>query len=134
MAFAIDKTPGVGAGEFYHPSNHFDLADQTATTAAQTLGAAAKSFSWRIWLKAFTKGTGTVAPTFTLEVADNSAFSTNVREIDRIAMPGNYASNALATYFNPDVKTPDGQKAFVRVRVIFSGTDSGTFDVMIDAA
>src|SRR5262245_22473 len=133
MAFVIDETPGIGPMEFMVPSNTFKLADQTATSAVQTLGAAAKTFAWQIWLKAFTRSAGTVGPIFALQVADNVGFSTNVREIDRgqLAISASSQLGSIGPQFG---RTPDGQKAFARILVVFSGSDSGTYDAKIVAA
>lgn len=133
MAFAMDKTPGVGPLEYGHPSNHFELADLTATSSILTLGAAAKSFNWSVSLKVFTRGTGTTSPVFVLEGADNVGFTTNVRTLDTIVI-GASATAQIGRGSSIQGRAPDGAKAFLRVRPIFSGTDTGTFDVMIDAA
>src|SRR5215510_13515104 len=116
------------------------LADQTATTAVQnftTWGGVSKACNWitaQINFKSFTVGTGTVYPIFALDVADNSALTTNKRRLGAFqpalveaigAIPG---TNPIHSFVIEGF-APDGGKAFARITVLFNGTSSGTFDV-----
>ncbi len=121
------------------------LADQTATTASQQfVGTGGRNVSalWvscMISLKSFTVGTGTVYPIFALETADNTGFTTNRRRIAQAqpglseaigAIPG---TNPIVSFFMEGMN-PDGGRNWVRVFVTFSGTSSGTFDLIIAGA
>ena len=134
MAFAIARKPGLGPAEFFVPGNRVQLADQTTTTAVQTLAAPAKTFAWMIYQKVSAVGTGTRGPVYTLQAADNSAFTTNVRELDSHEINPGLVATAVGFYVNPDVRAMDGAKSFVRILVSFSGTGSATFDAVIQAA
>jgi hypothetical protein len=86
-----------------------------------------------IWSKTFTRGTGTIGPLFEIQVADNSGFTTNVRTIAS-AYSSQAATGALwASYINGVV--PDNLLAqWCKIKVTYSGSDTGTFDINLDAA
>jgi hypothetical protein len=109
------------------PGNHFELADQTASTTGQSLATPAKFFRAIVYLKSFTVGTGQTV--FNLIAADNSGLSTNKRNIGSMALPivaGVYC-------FTLDGFTPDATKLFVGIVVTFGTGASGTYDAIIDA-
>lgn len=110
--------------------NRTSLADQTATTSTITFIAPVMAVRGLIWMKSFTGGTGTVGPIWEIQVADNPGFSTNVRTIAVAQGPrAVHAINDLAGV------VPDNRLAqWCKIKVTFSGTDTGTFDAVIDAA
>jgi hypothetical protein len=133
-------------GHFIHgPGMVMALADQTTTTASQQfVGSGGKliAANWLdliVYLKTFVVGTGTVYPIFTLEVADNTAFTTNRRRIAQY-QPG--LSEAIAAIpgtlpplsFTVRGACPDGAKNFWRLFCTLSGTSSMTYDVIAAGA
>lgn len=136
MAFAIINA-AIGAaiaGDTWDglPANRILLADQTVTTATQNFATVVRAVRAFIWLKAFTRGTGTVGPVFEIQVADNAGFTVNVRTIAASTFPNAATASLCAEYINGVV--PDNLlAAWCRIKVTFSGTDSGTFDVSLDA-
>jgi hypothetical protein len=133
-------------GHFIHgPGMVIALADQTTTTASQQfVGSGGKliSANWlevMIYMKTFVVGTGTVYPMFTLEVADNTGFTTNRRRIAQVqpvlaeaiaAIPGSLPPMSLSMRGG----CPDGAKNFVRLFCTTNGTSSMTYDVVFAGA
>lgn len=109
--------------------NRTMLADQTATSSTITFIAPVRAVRGMVWCKSFTAGSGTVGPIWEIQVADNSGFSTNVRTI-AIAQ-GPRAVHALRDLSGV---VPDNSLAqWCKIKVTFSGTDTATFDAVIDA-
>lgn len=120
-------TAPIRGGSVIPPGNITTFADQTATTAAWQPTFPCKWVFALVSLKAFTAGTGTVAPIFIIEGADDSGFTTNVRRVAEIGLTVREAAHSI--FF--EGPSPDGAKAYFRVRVIFNGTDTGTFDAQL---
>lgn len=109
----------------------FEFADQTASTAAVAgangdFGAAGMNyFKATVNLKTFTQGTGVSA--FGIQVADDAAFSTNLRTIAIAAIPfvaGQYCVHMSGV-------CPDGPKRYARVAFLPGAAASGTFDAFL---
>lgn len=124
---ALTLTAPIRGGSVIPPGNITTLADQTATSAAWQPTYQCKWMYALISLKAFTAGTGTVPPIFIIEAADDSGFTTNVRRIAEIGLTVREIAHSVFL----EGPCPDGAKAFFRVRVIFNGTDSGTYDAQL---
>ena len=125
-AYAIaNELPGS-----FDPGSHISLADQTTTTAVQTATQACAWFKAVVSLKTFTVSGGSRGPVFELQAADNVGFTTNVITVDTqeggltTAVPSAMVLIGLS---------PVTRKQFFRVKVTFSSSDSGTFDVILDA-
>lgn len=131
MAFEITlKTiafPPLTAGL---PKAHFELADQTADSAAQDALVACRHWRAVIYQKAFTAGTGTRFVQYTLEVADNTGFTTAVRGIATGMVLRADEQTLVLLGQTPFVA---GQQ-FARINVTLDGTDAATYDAYIDAA
>jgi hypothetical protein len=120
------------------PKARFTLADQTATTAVQDAGSAAFEGGYMcVALKAFTGGTGTVGPIFSLQCSSSATFASDVVDIgmwqpDRTNLTAG-AFGKASGYVTGMI--PDGvRRQYWRVKVTFSGTDTGTYDVDFGAA
>lgn len=119
MAFAIvpdSKQPGIY-------EKRVELADQTATSAAQDLG---KKFS-KFRLSVYTKVDGTGPYTYRLDVADDSGFTTNVRTV---AVTGSQPDAVLGAMVVEGI-APIGGAQFAKV-IVQAGT-AMTYDARIDA-
>lgn len=119
--------------------NVMALADQVGTSAAQQLVNGCRWFLTMISLKTFVVGTGTSYPVFAIEVADDANFTVNVRRLDdwqlRLvegigAIP---AAVPISTQFIAGF-SPDNAKLFWRVKVLFSGTSTCVYDIIMAAA
>lgn len=96
-----------------------ELADLTATSAAQDLGKPFSKFRLTVFVK-----TASTAFTFRLDVADDSGFTSNVRSVARLPM-ANVVGAAVATGI-----APVGGQRYARVTV---EAGSGTYDARIEA-
>lgn len=109
---------------------HVDLADQAGTTAAQDAVVKVGNVQAIILQKTFTSGSGSDDPVYTIEMADDSGFTTNVVELGSVVVRrGSNQVGEIQSTFNPN-----GPQEFIRVRQDMSGTDSATFDAMLDAS
>lgn len=115
------------------PGNRTSLPDQTATTAVQAFVAPVRVVRAVIALKTFTRGTGTVGPIFEIQMADNAGFTTNVRSI-ATANTNASATGAIIHFYMNGVVLDNLLAQWCKIKVTFSGTDSGTFDCYLDAA
>jgi len=105
------------------------VPDQTATTTGVDAGSPMRQWRASVYQKAFTAGSGTVGPIYALEVADNSAMSTNLRTV---AIEQVQRLDEQQVVLEGTCLVAPQQ--FGRVRVTFSGTDAGTFDLIMQAA
>lgn len=129
----FDKTPvgapNTGAANL---NGEFEYADQTATTtaAANANGDfvyARNYFRAIIFLKTFTQGTA--ISFFTIDIADDAAFTTNLRTIAVQPIPftaGSYCVVLAGV-------APDGARRYARVGFIAGAGASGTFDAFLGA-
>lgn len=129
----FDKTPvgmpNTGAALL---NGEFEFADQTATTAAVAgangdFGYGRNYFRAVVNLKTFTQGT--TASTFTIDVADDAAFTTNLRTIAVQVIP--FVAGAYCVVLQG--VCPDGAKRYGRVGFIAGAGASGTFDAFLSA-
>ncbi len=109
---------------------HFEMADQavTMTPVAQV----PTGIAWAraiIRQKGWGSGSGTVGPIYELQVAYDSGFTSQVRDLDhRTAL--RTGTDQTLTLTGP---VPDAQSyTFVRIAVTLSGTDAVTYDAVID--
>lgn len=112
------------------PGNHFELADQTATTATQTLAAKAKFFRAVVYIKnVATAGTCT----YSLEAATTVALTTTGKAtIDAKMINGSIGSYSFILQgFAPDAAL--GGLSFVRVVQSQLAAGTQTYDCIIDA-
>ena len=109
---------------------HFELADQAVTTTP--VGQAPTGIAWAravIRQKGWGSGSGTVGPIYELQVAYDSGFTSQLRDLDHRTALRNGNDQTL-TLTGP---VPDAQSyTFVRIAVTLSGTDAVTFDAIID--
>lgn len=112
------------------PRERFELADQTATTAGQDAKTASRTWRAVVYQKAFTAGTGTRMVQYAIEVADNSAMSTNLRGI-ATGMVQRADEQTLVLIGQTPFSA--GQQ-FGRVKIILDATDTATFDAILEAA
>ncbi len=123
--------PG-GQGSIQPPTinYHFELADQSVTTSP--VGQAPTGISWAraiINQKGWGSGTGTVGPIYELQVAYDSGFTSQLRDLDHRTALRN-GTNQTLSLTGP---VPDAQSyTFVRVAVTLSGTDVVTYDAILD--
>ena len=111
------------------PGNHFELADQTATTTVQTLATKAKFFRAVVYVKNVITG-GSV--TYSLEAASTAVLpATGKAEIDSFVVQGSVGSYSfILSGFAPDASV--GGLGFVRVTQ--TGAAGGqTYDCILDA-
>lgn len=126
----FDKVPPAGANTVT-VNGGFEFADQTASTTAAAAGAGdfgATGFNYfkaTVHLKTFTAGTGSSA--FTIDVADDTAFTTNKRTIAVGVVP--FTAGAYCVYMSG--VCPDGAKRYARVGFIAGAGASGTFDAFL---
>jgi hypothetical protein len=109
---------------------HFEMADQavTMTPVAQ----APTGVSWAravIRQKGWGSGTGTVGPVYELQVAYDSGFTSQVRDLDhRTALRNGNDQTLILTGPVPDAQT----YTFARIAVTLSGSDVITYDAILD--
>lgn len=109
---------------------HFELADQFATTGSQPV-----SWGGITWARAVVRqkgwgsGTGTVGPIYSLQLAYDSAFTSQVRTLDQAQTQRNTVDQS---FLLNGVDAVEQNNSFVRVAMTFSGTDVVTADIMID--
>lgn len=107
------------------PGNHFELADQTGTSAVQTLASKAKFFRAVVYIKNST-ATGSVA--FTLKAASLVTLGTSAQNIDSRQFGGSAGSYTfILEGFAPDAG--QGGLGFVRLEV---GGTGWTYDAILD--
>mgnify|MGYP001615675602 CR=1 FL=1 len=99
------------------------LADQTTTTANFAPTNAFVNVTVQIAQKTFVAGTGTALPRYRIQVADDSAFTTNARTIGTA-----YAERADNSHIMLTGMCLDGAKDNVRIVPVLDGTDTVTFD------
>lgn len=104
-------------------------ADQTTTSSTLNFVRPRSTFDVLIYQKTFTSGTGTAGPQFEFQVADDSAFTTNLRRIGLRTM-----SRASRTSELFRCVAPDGAKQYGRVVPTMSGTDATNYDVKVRAS
>lgn len=110
------------------PANHFELADQTATTVVQALGAKAKYFRAVVYVKNVLAGAASVS--FILQAAPLMTLGSGVQHIDSRNLGGSAGSYTfILEGFAPDAG--QGGLGFVRVELL-PATGSWTFDCIID--
>jgi len=105
-----------------------EVADQTGNGAFSVLGQGARWLFCRIYLKAFTSGTGADTPQFLLEGASDAGFTTDV-----VTAGMGQAARADEQCVFIQGFAPLTALKFWRVRPIFAGTDAGTYDAKLDA-
>lgn len=116
-------------GHFLVPKDQIKtVADQTANGAFAQLARGARYALVRLYLKAFTAGTGTNPPIFVIEAASDSGFTADVISAGVITLDRSDEGAGFAIAFSP-LKALD----FWRIRPIFDGTDAGTYDAEIAA-
>lgn len=109
------------------------FADQTVTTTVTVgglgdfKGLPCYNFRSTVNLKTFT--VGTTNSQFYIEVADNSAMSTNLRRVAHSVIPLAAGPWAFVMWG----VTPDASKLFGRIGVTYGTGASGTFDCSLDA-
>lgn len=121
--------PNTGANNL---NGQFEYADLTASSTAAANGNGdfvydRNYFRAVIYLKTFTQGTG--ISFFTIDVADNAAFSTNLRTIAVQPIP--FTAGAYCVVLAG--ACPDGGKRYGRVGFIAGAGASGTFDAFLGA-
>jgi hypothetical protein len=135
MAFGLGswtKTyhqPPFNVGDVTH--GHFELADLAATSGSQLAGFGISHARALINQKGFGSGNGSVGPIYELQVAADSAFTSNVRVVDEVTMLRTGRNQTAVLYGPvPDVQT----NTYVRIAITLSGTDAITADAIIDVA
>ncbi|TSA51350.1 MAG: hypothetical protein D4R44_08165 [Actinobacteria bacterium] len=109
------------------------FADHTVTTTVTVgglgdfKGLPCYNFRATVNLKTFTVGTTHTA--FAIEVADNSAMSTNLRRAAHVVVPLQAGPWSFVMWG----VSPDASKLFGRIFVIYGTGASGTFDCSLDA-
>lgn len=127
MAFEIT---GPKYGHFLSPADAIrTLADQTGNGAFAALGHAVRYAHVRVYLKAFVIGTATVPTQFVVEAASDVGFTTDLVSCGMAMIDLTDEGAALILCFSP-------LKAlkFWRVRPVFNGSASGTYDAELSAA
>jgi hypothetical protein len=123
--------PG-GQGSIQPPTigYHFEMADQaiTMTPVAQ----APTGVAWGravIRQKGWGSGSGTVGPTYELQVAYDSGFTSQVRTIaSKVFLRTGDDQTIVMEGVVPDAQT----YTFIRIKVTLSGTDAITADYILD--
>lgn len=111
-------------------SNHFELADEAATTspvmqAPQGIAMARVVIRQKGW----GSGSGTVGPTYAVEVAYDSGFTSQRRRLaEMIFNRAGVDQTAVLSGVVPDAQT----YTFARVLLTLSGTDVVTYDALVD--
>jgi hypothetical protein len=123
---------GVGTGSIQPPTigYHFEMADQNVSTSPVMQAPSGIAFGRAvIRQKNFTSGSGTVGPTYELQVAYDSGFTSQLRTIAQ-AVAGRTGRDQ--TFLLQGV-VPDMQSlTFGRVALTKSGTDDVTYDALVD--
>lgn len=129
MAFEITNKVTTVPSAFV-PRKRFEVADQGAASPAQDAGAKSKVWRAFIYQKAFTAGTGTNPPIYSIEVADDSGFTSNVR-----AIASGVVKRADEQTLMLVGETPfEAGQQFGRVNVAEDGTDAATYDAILECA
>jgi hypothetical protein len=109
---------------------HFELPDQTTTTApVMQCPSGIAQVRMVIHQKSMTVGSGTVGPTYEVQVASDVGFTANLRTVTSFIsrrVTGNQCG--LVEGVVPDLQT----NTFARVVVTLSGTDTVVFDALLD--
>lgn len=134
MAFAI----GAWAKAHVAPFNvglqayHFELADQPITgTVGQLCPTGIAQARAVVYKKSETSGSGTVGPLFELQVAYDVGFTSFVVTLD--AYQGVlHATGVEASVTLQGVNAARQTSTYVRVKCTASGTDTMTWDTLID--
>ena len=109
---------------------HFELADQAVTTSP--VGQAPTGIAWAravVRQKGWGSGNGSVGPIYELQVAYDSGFTSQVRDLDHRTALRN-GNDQVLTLAGP---VPDDMsRTFVRVAITLSGTDAITADILLD--
>lgn len=127
MAFQIT---GPKYGHFLSPADTIKtFADKTATFAFAELGRAVRYAHVRIYQKAFTSGSGTNPVLYVVEAASVTGFGTDLITAGVGVIDRSDEGAALILCYSPLLAL-----SFWRVRVIFDGSDAGTFDAEISGA
>lgn len=105
------------------------VADDTNTSDTLDFVRPRSQFVATIYQKTFTAGTGSNRPLYELQVADDSAFSTNLRRLGLVDL--SRASRAVAV-----IKgfCPDGGKRYARIVPTLDGTDAIVYDAVVQAS
>ena len=104
-------------------------ADQTTTTGALDHARPRQSFEVTVYQKTFTAGTGTLRPYYELQVADDSAFTSNLRRFGLGTAP-----RASRSVLCGKCYAPDGGKRYSRIVPTLDGTDTVNFDVVVSGS
>lgn len=122
---------GQGSNQPPTLAYHFELADQNVTTSPVMQFPTGVSWVRAIInQKGWVSGTGTVGPIYAIEVAFDSGFTSQVRELD----PRTLLRDGLNQTVVLAAPVPDLQSlTFCRVLITKSGTDNVTVDYIIDA-
>ncbi len=128
MAFEITNLAVPTLDARMLPAARFQLADQTATSGAQAAPTPLRVWRAIIYQKAFTAGTGTVGPIYAIEVADDSAFTSNVRRIAHVQVNRADEQTALLIGMTPFAA---GQQ-YARIVLTLNGTDAATYDALLE--
>ena len=110
------------------PGNHVELADQTGTTATQTLASAGKFFRAVVYIKGYTAGGST---TFWLQASDSATFAaTSTQNIGGKTISGSAGSYSfIIEGFAPNAS--DGGLSYSRLLVM--PASGYTYDCILDA-
>lgn len=115
------------------PGMKIEFADQTATATGLQFGSGGAGgpdrATWilaMIYQKAFTAGTGTADVLYDVEVADDLAFTSNVRSVGRVPMARADEQTQFVQGF-----APVGAQKFVRIKQAKDGTDAATYDAIV---
>lgn len=129
----FDKTPigapNTGAANL---NGEFEFADQTATTVAVAgangdFGYARNYFRAIVYLKTFVQGTA--ISFFTIDVADDAAFTTLLRTVAVQPIPFTAGSYCVVL----SGVCPDNAKRYARIGFLAGAGASGTFDAFLSA-
>ena len=111
------------------PGNHFELADQTASTTVQTLVTKSKYFRAVVYVKNILAGASSAS--FYLQAAPVNTLGPSVQHIDVKSLSGSAGSfSFMLQGFAADAG--QGGVGFVRVEYL-PASGSFTFDCIIDA-
>src|SRR5262245_861115 len=111
-------------------TNHFELADQAATTSPVMQSPNGISFGYIVGRqKGWGSGNGTVGPIYELEVAFDSGFTSQRRVVTQWSTRRTGLDQTwMQEFVVPDLQT----LTFARVVVTLSGSDTVTADFMVD--
>lgn len=123
---AQEITTPSGGSQLSDPDGLQTVADQTGTSSTMDFTNPKNWFEVRIAQKTFTAGTGTALPRYRVDVADDSAFTTNVRRIASIAMERSSNSSEYRRCF-----PYDGAKRYLRIVPVLDGTDAVNYDAKV---